>query len=82
MCLVTAVISLEYVVFLTAHWLLELRRSVGLFVLLRVAEGLVFHFVVGCTLVAYYKVVFTGTTATHVMRRSIWQRYLDVGLES
>ena len=60
--IVTAIISLEYFVFMTEHWLIELRRSVGHLVLLRVVEGLVFHFVVGCTLVAYYKVVLTGSS--------------------
>jgi hypothetical protein len=59
--MVAAIVGLEYFVFVTEHWLPAFQRSVGLFVPLRILEGMVFHFVVGCVLVAYYKVVFTGT---------------------
>ncbi|ETK85385.1 hypothetical protein L915_09790 [Phytophthora nicotianae] len=57
--MVAAIITLEYYVFMTEHWVKEFQRSVGLFVLLRILEAALFHFVTGCMLVAYYKVVFT-----------------------
>uniref|UniRef100_M4B4P0 Palmitoyltransferase n=1 Tax=Hyaloperonospora arabidopsidis (strain Emoy2) TaxID=559515 RepID=M4B4P0_HYAAE len=58
---------------MTEHWLIELRRSVGHLVLLRVVEGLVFHFVVGCTLVAYYKVVLTVQRAQNALQDAMEQ---------
>ncbi|KAE9015838.1 hypothetical protein PR003_g14296 [Phytophthora rubi] len=57
--MVAAIVGLEYYVFVTEHWLPELQRAVGFYVLLRILEVALFHFVVGCALVAYYKVVFT-----------------------
>ncbi|ETL91937.1 hypothetical protein, variant 1 [Phytophthora nicotianae] len=57
--MVAAIITLEYYVFMTEHWVKEFQRSVGLFVLLRILETALFHFATGCMLVAYYKVVFT-----------------------
>ncbi|CAI5702697.1 unnamed protein product [Peronospora effusa] len=57
--MVVAIVSLEYFVFMTEHWLPEIQRSVGFFVLLRILEVVLFHFLSGCMLVAYYKVVFT-----------------------
>ncbi|KAI9987712.1 hypothetical protein PInf_023756 [Phytophthora infestans] len=58
--MVAAIITLEYYVFMTEHWVKEFQRSVGFFVPLRILEAIIFHFVVGCMLVAYYKVVFTA----------------------
>ncbi|CAH0482591.1 unnamed protein product [Peronospora belbahrii] len=57
--MVAAIASLEYFVFMTEHWLPKIQRSVGFYVLLRILEAAIFHFVFGCMMVAYYKVVFT-----------------------
>eukprot|EP00644_Phytophthora_capsici_P013622 jgi/Phyca11/117367/e_gw1.33.323.1 len=57
--MVAVIVALEYYVFMTEHWVPEFQRSVGFFVFLRILEAGFFHFVVGCMLVAYYKVVFT-----------------------
>ena len=59
--MVVAIVSLEYFVFMTEHWLPEIQQSGWFIGLLRLFEVALFHFVVGCLLVAYYKVVFTGT---------------------
>ncbi|KAL4105697.1 hypothetical protein PRIC1_003757 [Phytophthora ramorum] len=81
--MVAAIVALEYYVFIAEHWLPEFQRSVGAFVLLRILEGLLFHFVVGCMLVAYYKVVFTDpgyVTPTVVQRiKDAMQQVLEEG---
>ncbi|KAL3668737.1 hypothetical protein V7S43_006032 [Phytophthora oleae] len=69
--MVAVIVALEYYVFMTEHWVPELQRSIGFFVFLRILEAGFFHFVVGCMLVAYYKVVFTDpgyVTLTVVQR--------------
>lgn len=57
--MVLAIVMLEYWVFVTEYWVPEFQRSVGSDVGFKIFEALFFHFVVGCVLVAYYKVVLT-----------------------
>lgn len=61
--MVAAIVTLEYYVFVSEHWLPAFQRAVGFYILLRILEVALFHFVVGCMLVAYYKVVFTGASS-------------------
>lgn len=57
--IVVLIMTLEYYIFMTEHWVPEYRRSVDFYVLSMILEASVFHFAVGCTVVAYYKVVLT-----------------------
>ncbi|CEG38637.1 probable protein s-acyltransferase 14-like isoform x1 [Plasmopara halstedii] len=57
--MVMAILLLEYYVFMMEYWMPEFQRSVEFVVLWRLFEAFLFHFVVGCVLVAYFKVVLT-----------------------
>ncbi|KAG6972157.1 hypothetical protein JG687_00001649 [Phytophthora cactorum] len=84
--MVAAIITLEYYVFMTEHWVMEFQRSVGFFVLLRILEAALFHFVVVCALVAYYKVVLTdpGYVTPAVVQRikDAMQEVMEEGSKS
>ncbi|KAF4322119.1 hypothetical protein BBO99_00001187 [Phytophthora kernoviae] len=69
--MVVAIVGLEYYVFMSEHWLPAFQHSVGFYVLFRIVEGVCFHFIVGCMLVAYYKVVATdpGYVTSAVVQR-------------
>ncbi|KAG6975993.1 hypothetical protein JG688_00001849 [Phytophthora aleatoria] len=84
--MVAAIITLEYYVFMTEHWVMEFQRSVGFFMLLRILEAAIFHFVVVCALVAYYKVVLTdpGYVTPAVVQRikDAMQEVMEEGSKS